>query len=336
VSYDHLVVAAGAVTSNFGLDGVAEHGYPLKSLAEALALRDHVLRQFEDAAARPSAIEDGDLAFVVAGGGPTGVETAGALAELVDHVLRRDHPDLDLSRVRIVLLEKGDRLLAALSPASSKRAFDALTDRGVEVRLGVALRSAGHDSVELDDGSTLPTSTLIWVAGVTASPIAQQLGAPTGSGGRVAVTPTLQLVDDDRVHVIGDVAAATDATGALLPQLAPVALQQGRYVAAHVVDVIDGTADDTPFHYVDKGTMATIGRNEAVAELPFGLRFGGFPAWIAWLGLHLLFLVGVRNRVAVLFSWVWNYVTYDRSARLILHVGGDDHADRRPHLDVGG
>ena len=332
--YDRLVVAAGAVTSDFGVPGVAEHAFTLKSLPEALALRDHVLRQFEQAATDPGA-DPGLLTFVVAGGGPTGVELAGALAELVDDVLRRDHPRLDLRRVRIVLVEMADRLLGAFHDRSGRYALRALRRRGVEVRLGTALARAEADHVELDDGTTVPTRTLVWVAGVTAAPLAGQLGVPLTRGGRVEVTPTLQLPDDRDVHVIGDVAAARDEHGELLPQLAPVALQQGRYVADRIVADLDGEADDTPFRYVDKGTMATIGRHDAVAELPLGIRFGGPLAWVAWLVLHLLFLVGFRNRVAVFLSWVWNYLTYDRAARLILHADGTGRDDGL-RLDAGG
>ena len=319
LAYDRLVVAAGAVTSDFGLPGVAEHGFGLKSLPEALTLRDHVLRQFEHATTRDGD-DAGALTFVIAGGGPTGVELAGAIAELVDDVLRRDHPTLDFRRVRIVLVEMADRLLGGFHERSGRYALAALRRRGVEVRLGAALARAGADRVELDDGTVIPTRTLVWVAGVAAAPLGQQLDTALTRGGRVVVGPTLQLPDDPDVYVLGDVAGATDADGRLLPQLAPVALQQGRYVADHLVRSLDGQAPTRPFRYVDKGTMATIGRHDAVAELPFGIRYGGVLAWVSWLALHLLFLVGFRNRVAVFLSWVWNYLTYDRAARLILHA----------------
>ena len=317
LGYDHLVVAAGAVTSDFGVPGVEAHGFGLKSLPESLALRDHVLRQFEHAATEPDG-DPGLLTFVIAGGGPTGVELAGALAELVDDVLRRDHPTLDLRRVRIVLVEMADRLLGGFHERSGRTALKALRRRGVEVRLGSALAGAAADHVVLDDGTAIPTRTLIWVAGVAAAPLAEALGATTTRGGRVEVAPTLQLPDDPRVHVIGDVAGARDQDGELLPQLAPVAMQQGRYVAARIVEALDGEPEARPFRYVDKGTMATIGRHDAVAELPFGIRFRGFPAWVAWLVLHLLYLVGFRNRANVLVDWGWNYLTYDRAARVIV------------------
>lgn len=315
--YDHLVVAAGARTADFGVPGVRQHAFRLKSIPQALGIRDHVLGCFEEAdhTDRP-----GLLTFVVVGGGPTGVETAGALAELVDHVIVRDQPRLDLGRVRIVLVEMLDRLLPSFHESSSRAALEALRDRGVGVRLGTSVQAVHADHVELDDGSSIATETLLWVAGVEGAPIGEVLGAPVTRGGRVEVTRTLQLGDDPRVHVIGDVAAATGADGALLPQLAPVAMQQGRYVADRLVTGTT-TSDDAAFAYTDKGTMATIGRNDAVAELPLGIRFTGFLAWLSWLGLHLLFLVGFRNRVAVLLSWVWNYLTYDRAARLILGRG---------------
>lgn len=332
LAYDRLVVAAGARTSDFGVPGVAEHGFGLKSINEALALRDHVLRRFEHAANHPGSIADGELTFVVAGAGPTGVELAGALAELVDDVLSRDHPHLDLRRVRIVLLEAADRVLGAFHERSSARALRALRRRGVEVRLGTALERAEADHVVLGDGSRISTRTLVWVAGVRAEGLADHLDAATTRGGRVVVTPSLSLPDDPAVHVIGDIAGAPDGDGGLLPQLAPVAIQQGRYVAARIAADLDGGGDanEPPFRYVDKGTMATIGRHDAVAELPFGIRFGGFPAWVSWLGLHLLFLVGFRNRIAVFLSWLWNYLTYDRAARLILQAPRDDHAPAPP------
>ncbi len=343
LAYDQLVVAAGAVTADFGLPGVEEHGFGLKSIAEALALRDHVLRRFEEAdVLPPDELPEGQLTFVVGGGGPTGVELAGALAELVGDVLSRDYPHLDLDRVRIVLLEMADRLLLAFHEESGAYARRALEDRGVEVRTGAAVTRAEPGRVVLEGGEEIPARTFVWVAGVRAASLGDQLGAGTTTAGRVEVTPTLHLPDDPRVHVIGDVAAARDADGELLPQLAPVALQQGEYVAGRIAALLDGTADDTPFAYFDKGTMATIGRHDAVTELPFGgLRYGGFLGWLSWLGLHLLFLIGFRNRVAVLLSWLWNYMTYDRAARLILHTdrsrfGGDGPATAALDLDAAG
>ena len=325
--YDRLVLAAGARTADFGVPGVHEHALRLKSIAQALALRDHVLERFELAGHED---HDGLLRFVVVGGGPTGVETAGALAELVDHVIARDFPRLDLGRVEVVLLERLPRLLAPFHERSSAAALEALRERGVDVRLGTAVAAVHADRVELADGSSLATDTLVWVAGVEGATIGTCLGVTTRPGGRVGVTPLLTLPEDPTVHVLGDLAAVADEDGRPLPQLAPVAMQQGRYVADRLLAEAEGRRLDAPFRYVDKGTMATIGRNDAVAELPLGVRLTGRLAWLSWLGLHLFFLVGFRNRVAVLLSWVWNYVTYDRASRLILHRGARSDDDAVP------
>lgn len=336
LAYDHLVLAAGSITNDFGLPGIEEHGFGLKSIPEALALRDHVLRLFEEAdALPPDAVPDGQLTIVIAGGGPTGVELAGAMAELVRDVLSRDFPQLDLDRVRIVQVEMADRLLGAFHEESSAYARRSLEGRGVEVRLGETVARAEHDRVVLESGEEIPTRTFVWVAGVRAAPLGEQLGVTTVRGGRVEVDDVLTLPGDDRVHVVGDIAAATGEDGQLLPQLAPVALQQGQYVAERITAELDGRVHTAPFRYFDKGTMATIGRNDAVTELPVGdLRYGGFLGWLSWLGLHLLFLIGFRNRVAVLLSWMWNYLTYDRAARLILHAEDPSSGEAELRLDV--
>jgi NADH:ubiquinone reductase (H+-translocating) len=327
LAYDRLVVAAGAITEDFGVPGVAEHAFGLKSLPDATTLRNHLLRRFEAADADPSHLEDGTLTFVIAGGGPTGVELAGAIAELVDLVVRRDHPALDVTRVRIVLVELRDRLLGGFSERSARAALRGLVRRGVEVHLETGIRRAHHDHVELSDGRTLPTRTLIWAAGVAASPIAQALGVELGPSRRLPVDDHLEVVGRPGVYAIGDVAASTDADGLLLPQVAPVAMQQGRHVAATIVADVTGTRRPAAFRYRDKGSMATIGRASAVADLPGRIHLGGVVAWLAWLGLHLLMLVGFKNRVAVLASWVWNYASYDHAARLILDQREADTAE---------
>jgi NADH:ubiquinone reductase (H+-translocating) len=317
VAYDRLVLAAGAITEDFGVPGVAEHAFGLKSLAEATTLRNEVLRRFEEANADGRRLTDGTLTFVVAGGGPTGVELAGALAELVDLVVRRDHPALELDRVRILLVEPQDRLLGGFTARSGEAALSGLRARGVDVRLGVGIASAADDHVELTDGEVVPTRLLIWAAGVGASPLGASLGVELTRGRRLPVDDQLRVQGADGVFAIGDLAGAVDDHGRLLPQVAPVAIQQARHVARHLVDQEAGRSSQ-PFRYRDKGSMATIGRAAAVAELPGRLRLRGVPAWLAWLLLHLLMLVGFRNRVGVLISWVWNYATYDHSARLIL------------------
>ncbi len=326
LAYDHVVLAVGASTADYGIPGVAEHGLPLKSIPEAMRLRDHILSRFERATAAGE-VEDEDLTFVIAGGGPTGVELAGALAELADKVLRKDYPSLDLDRFRVVLVERDEDLLTAYKPRLRAYAAEALAERGVEVRLGVAITSADADAVTLSDGSSIPTRTLVWTAGVRANPLADALGLEQTRGGRVVVGPDLRVPGEEDVWVIGDLAGASDDEGALYPQLAPVAIQQGSHAAEQIARTLRGL-DTEPFRYVDKGSMATIGRNDAVLELPTGLTMKGFPAWVGWLGLHLVYLIGFRNRVSVLVNWAWNYLTFDRAARLILGDIADLEAER--------
>jgi NADH:ubiquinone reductase (H+-translocating) len=315
--YDHLVIAAGAITEDFGVPGVSEHAFGLKSLAEATMLRNQFLRRFEEASTADPDADAGLLTFVIAGGGPTGVELAGALAELVDLVVRRDHPTLDIGRVRIVLIEPRDGLLGGFSARSTAAALEGLEERGVDVRLGVGIASVADDHVVLTDGESIPTRLVVWAAGVAASPLASLLGVPLGRGRRIPVDEHLRVVGLADVYAVGDIAASEDAAGQLLPQVAPVAIQQAGHVARVLVD---GTAGRTPppFRYRDKGSMATIGRAAAVAEIPGGIRMRGTLAWLAWLVLHLLMLAGFRNRVSVLISWIWNYLRHDHSARLIL------------------
>jgi NADH dehydrogenase len=309
IPYDWLVLAAGATSSDYGVPGVGKHAFFLKTLAEAVRLRNHVLRQFEAAAADPSLVAGGALTVVVVGGGATGVELSGALVELFGHVLAKDFRQLDVRAAKVVLLEATDHLLGAFSPPSRCLALDTLVSRGVELRFGAAVSCVEAGAVHLNDGTTIPTRTVAWVAGVQPVPLVGHLGLPTDRG-RIAVEPDLRVAGHPEVFAIGDLAAGW-------PQLAPVAIQQGRHVARQIGRLQAGRGT-RPFRYRDKGTMATIGRNAAVAELPLGVHFGGFFAWVLWLVLHLLTLVGFRNRAAVVVNWGWNYLTYDRGARLIL------------------
>lgn len=322
IGYDTLVLAAGAVTNTYGIPGVAEHGFGLKSIRDALALRAHVLLQFERAAVAPELIDDGALTVVIGGGGPTGVELAGGLTELFERVLAKDFPTVDVRRARVVLVEPTDRLLGSFRPSLSTSARRALGRRGVEVVLGVGVASADEKSVRLTDGTEIPAATLVWTAGVTASPLAAELARQLGDevltrGSRVVVGPDLSLPGHPEVSIVGDLAAATDADGELLPQVAPVAMQAGALVAGNVLRRVEGVATES-FRYVDKGSMATIGRHAAVAQLPGGIRLRGTVGWLSWLALHLVMLVGFRNRVNVLVNWAWSYLTYDRASRLIL------------------
>jgi NADH dehydrogenase len=330
--FDHLVLAAGARVTHFGTPGAAEHGFPLYTLEDAVSLRNHVVSCFERADADAPALDDGLLTFVVVGGGPTGVETAGALAELFAMVFRKDYPDLDVSRARVVLIEAQDHLLAPFSGPSREHALESLRARGVEVRLATKVAEVSEDVVRFADGAVLACRTLIWAAGVQANPLAAALGLTQDRGGRVVVAHDLSIPGHDDAWAIGDIAAARGADGTLLPQLAPVALQAGRHVGRQIGRRLDGRATET-FRYRDKGTMATIGRRAAVAELPGRIRLSGAPAWLAWLGLHLVFLVGKRNRLSVLLNWAWNYLTWDRGPRLILRPS--PHAVAPPRRSGG-
>jgi len=325
VPFDHLVVAAGATATWFGISGAEEWGLPLYTLDDARRLRNHIVERFEAADAQPDLIDEGALTFVVVGGGPTGVETAGALAELVAVVFRRDYPHLDVGRAHVVLVEARDALLAPFSPGSQLHAAETLAARQVDVRVGESVAEVGPRHVRLGSGAVIPTQTVVWAAGVRANPLAEMMGLPTGKGGRVVVEPELTVPDRPGAWAIGDIAAPAGRKGDPLPQLAPVAMQSGAHVARQIGRLLDGRRPQ-PFKFHDKGTMATIGRRAAVAELPGGIRLRGTLAWLAWLFLHLLYLAGVRNRASVLLNWAWSYVTWDRGPRLILRPDlGTDH-----------
>jgi len=317
VDYDELILATGAVDNSFGIPGVDEHAFGLKSLSEALKLRSHILRRFEEADAHPELVDEGLLTVVIVGGGPTGVELAGGMAELFDRSLRRDFPRLDLGRARVVLVEAADRLLRSFSPASSESARRALERRGVELLLNRGVAELGADFLRLADGKLIKTRTMVWAAGVRAHPLAARLGLETGRGGRALVDARLCVPGRPEIHVVGDSAAALAPDGSLLPQVAPVAIQAASYTARLIAARMRG-AELEPFVYVDRGSMATIGRRCAVAELPGGLKFRGSLGWFAWLLLHLVMLIGFRNRANVLINWAWNYLTYDRASRIIV------------------
>jgi NADH dehydrogenase len=325
--YDHLILAAGATTATFGIPGVEEHSFPLKSMPDALRLRAHLLRQFELAENDPAEIDRGALTVVVVGGGPTGVEMAGALHELFKHVLVHDFPELDINRAKVVLLEAMDHLLAPFHPSSRQHALDILAKRGVEVRLGQALERATPNEVVLKDGTVIPTRTLVWGAGVRAHPLADVLGLEQTRGGRIVVGEDLSVPGRPEVFVVGDLAGAPDGKGGLQPQVAQPAIQEAKHAALNIERTLNGEPR-TGFEYKDKGIMATIGRNAAVTELPNGARFKGVLAWYMWLALHLAYIIGFRSRVAVLVNWIWSYLTYDRHARIIVAVEPGRRAGR--------
>lgn len=320
--FDHLVVAMGAVATWFGVPGAEEHAIPLYTLDDAVTLRNHVLERFEAADADPTLVDRGELNFVVVGGGPTGVETAGALAELFSVVFRRDYPSLGVGRARVVLVEARDALLAPFHASSRRAALDTLRARQVEVRLDEPVAEVTREHVRFASGEVLSTRTVIWAAGVRAHPLAAALGLPVTRAGRVEVGDDLRVEGHERVWAVGDVAAPRDHRGGgPLPQVAPVAMQTGAHVARQIGRLLEGRPTQ-PFRYRDKGTMATVGRRAAVAELPGRIRLRGTLAWFAWLGLHLLYVAGLRNRLSVLLNWAWAYVTWDRGPRIIFRGGG--------------
>ena len=328
LAYDTLVVAAGTISSDFGIPGVEHHTLPLKSVADAVAIRDHVLTVFEDAAIAPGG--EHRLDVVVCGGGPTGVEMAGGLRELYDRVLVKDFPDLPVADARITVVEALDRLLSGFDETLSAKAAETLQKRHVRVIEGTPVREVRAGVVELEDGEQLPAPIIVWAAGVKASPVAAMLGVELGKAGRILVEPDLSVAGHPEVFAIGDIAAGRDDP---LPQVAQPAIQGGRHVAEQIARRRRGEPT-VPFSYTDKGSMATIGRNQAVAELPIGLKLSGTVGWLAWLGLHIVYLMGFRNRINVLVNWAWNYLTYDRASRLLapdthqLPPGGSEEPDR--------
>lgn len=319
LDYDYLILAAGSSTADFGIPGVAEHAFPLKTLPDAVRLRNHVLATFEHADAHRSTA-DADTTIVLIGGGPTGVEMAGALAELISRNLASDFRNLDLTRARIVLVEMTDHLLPGFSPSSQELALETLQTRGIEVRLNTRLEKVTDSGVTLSDGSAIDTATVVWTAGVRANPLADLIPGPKGRGGTIPVGPDLAMPDHPEVFVIGDMADAQGKDGRQLPQLAQVAIQGGKRVGDNILRRLDGKPPRR-FRYHNHGIMATIGRRQAVAELPPGVSFGGTIGWLTWLAVHLVFLIGFRNRLVVMTNWAWNYLTWDRASRVILDDG---------------
>ncbi len=321
VSYDYLVLATGSQSDYFGNASLAEHAFGLKMLEEGLALRNRVLGRVEASqwtadAARRRAM----LTFAVVGAGPTGVEMAGALSELVRHVLKKDYPNLDLGEVRVILLEAAGSVLGTFVPSLRAAARRSLEKKGVEVRLNAKVAEVSNDSIRLADGEELPAATVVWTAGVRASEVGGLLGVKLGRQARVGVDPTLQVPGHPVVFVIGDLAGAV-VDGQSLPMLIPVAMQEGRRVAATIGDMArNGGA--TAFVYKDPGIMATIGRNSAVAELG-RVHLSGFLGWVMWLTVHLVNVVSFRSRILVLTNWAWDYLFYDRPIRLILRAFPD-------------
>jgi NADH dehydrogenase len=313
--YDYLILATGARHSYFGHNEWEKLAPGLKSLEDAIELRRRILLAFEYAekiteeAARRAA-----MTFVIIGGGPTGVEMAGAIAEISRYTLAKNFRHIDPSKARVILIEGEPRLLAAYPPDLSESARKQLADLGVEVRTSTRATNLTEAGVQVGD-EFIPCRVKIWAAGNTASFVGKTLGMPVDRAGRVIVNDDLTIPGHPEVQVIGDLANFSHQTGEPLPGISPVAMQQGRQAARNILAMIKGLKPQ-PFRYWDKGTMATIGRNKAVADLRF-VHFSGRLAWLAWLFVHILFLVGFRNRVLVFIQWAWAYLTFDKGARLI-------------------
>lgn len=315
VEYDYLIMAAGGATHFFGLQSVEERAFQIKGLNHAVRLRNHILNIFERAD-RESDPEKRRalLTFVIVGGGPTGVEFAGALEELIHHELARDFPDLNVAECKIMLLEARDCLLPPVPKELQLYTKKRLESMGVEVHFNAQVSGAEEGKVLLGDGTVIPSHTLVWSAGVQAAPLTAALGLPRAGAGRIPVLPDLSVEGRPEVFIIGDMAFCLQNEKPL-PMVASVAMQQGDYVAKAILARKSG-ASLAPFRYLDKGAMAIIGRNSAVAKV-FGVQFTGFLAWVVWLILHLLFLVGFRNRLLILLNWAYYYYFRAQQVRLI-------------------
>ncbi len=317
--YDWLLLAAGSVT-NFFRPEVERNAFGLKDLEDAIVVRQHILKLFEKATwAQDAAQRQAFTTFVVVGGGPTGIETAGALYELYNYLLAQEYgSDQPPLKARVILLEATDRLLAPYPTALQQAAVKQLASLGVEVMLNAVVERAEPDRVVQKDGRTIPTYTLVWAAGVKASPLVEMLGVPLQRNHRVAVRPDLRVEGLEGVYAAGDLAYLLDEKGEPYPMVIQVAKQQGRRAARNILKEMRGEAPET-FVYRDLGIMATIGRRRAVAWIFNRVQMAGLLAWFAWLFLHLVTLMGFRNRASVFINWVWNYLTYDRSVRIILN-----------------
>ncbi len=318
IRYSYLIVAAGGHAEDFGIPGARDATFHLYDLEDARTLRNHLIRTLERAVTlEEGAARDALLTLVLVGGGATGVEMAGALSEFRRHVVARDYRRLDPSRLRIVLIEAGADVLPPYPASLRARARRDLEAFGVEVRTGTKVERVAADHVALAGGERIATASVIWAAGIRAAPVAGRLGLPTGRSGRLLVLPTLAVAGHPCIFAAGDLALVEGAEH--LPQLAQVAIQEGKHAAENVLRCLRGEPP-LPFVYRDKASMATIGRSRAVAVIG-GLRLAGRLAWFTWLAVHLVMLIGFRNRLVVLVNWVWNYFTYDRGLRAI--VGGE-------------
>jgi NADH:ubiquinone reductase (H+-translocating) len=316
IAYDYLILAMGGQTNFFGMQEVEHHGFQLKDVESAVETRNHLLHIFEEASRevdeeRRRAL----LTFVIVGGGPTGVETAGALAELITHVLAKDYPYMDMKEVRVLLIEATSSVMMTFPEELRKATRKLLRGKGVEIMENTRLIDYNGLQVTLADESTIDTHTLIWTAGVRSAEITDRLGVQQAAGRRIRVEPTLQLPGHPEVFVIGDAAYLEDKHGQPLPMLATVAQQEAKAAAHNIEKILKGEQPGL-FHYKDPGLLATIGRNAAVAHI-WGLSLSGFIAWVIWVVLHIYRIIGFRNRLLVLINWAWDYFFYENQVRLI-------------------
>ena len=311
LKFDHLIVALGSTTADFGIPGVTEFTLGMKSVNEALTIRAEIMRRFEDLCRFE---DDTRLAITVIGGGPTGVEMAGAIAELIRGPLKSDQKQA-AAQIDITIIEAGDRLLPTFSPTLSKRTKKDLEKLGVKVLVGSPVAGVEHRKITLKDNQVLPSEITIWAAGVKGSNAMAQLSLPV-SGNRVVVEPTMQVKNYPNIWALGDIAGALGKDGRPLPMVAPVAIQQGKFIAKQITRLSSGK-ELKEFKYLDKGSMATIGRNKAVVEVK-GFKLSGPIAWLIWVALHLFYLLGGRNKITTIADWTWNYLTFDRGNRHIM------------------
>ena len=316
IAYDTLILAVGGQNHFFGMNSVEQHSFEIKDIESAISTRNHLLKMFEQASREADAEKRRALlTFVIVGGGPTGVETAGALAELMTHVMVKDYPQMSLADARVVLLEATEHLIMAYPDELRKATRDLLEKKNVQVLTNTKLTGYDGQKVTLGDGSRIPTHTLIWTAGVKAAEVVNHLDVQQAGSGRVRVESTLQLSQHPEVFVIGDAAYLENGNGKPLPMLSTVAIQQGKITAQNIRRILKGQSPE-PFHYKDPGLLATIGRNAAVARI-WGISFSGFIAWVIWVFLHIYRLIGFRNRVLVMINWAWDYIFYENQVRLI-------------------
>ena len=311
LKFDHLIVALGSVSADFGIPGVNEYALGMKTVHEALTIRAEIMRRFEDLCRFE---DETKLSISVIGGGPTGVEMAGAIAELIRGPLKSDQANA-AAHIQVSLIEAGPRLLPPFAPSLSARTKKDLEKLGVKVLLNTAVKAIEHRKIILKDDSVLNSEITIWAAGVKGSDAMAQLNLPT-NGNRVAVEPTLQVKNYPNIWALGDIAGALGKDGRPLPMVAPVAIQQGKFIAKQIARLM-AKKPLTDFKYLDKGSMATIGRNKAVVQVK-GLKISGPIAWLIWLWLHLFYLLGGRNKIGTMADWTWNYLTFDRGNRHIM------------------